>query len=178
MAGVGVTFLEETFAASTAGPLHRRHQKAAQAVLKALLPGTGTDIKGQMQSRQELLQASGYGNRPKDFEEMLRILDGEPRLVAPSDPEGASSESHLAQADDGEQYYQLTHDYLVPSLRSWLTRMQKETRRGRAELRLARNNLAPPLRPTGRSNRAMARGTEPCRMKLDPGTMSFRNQVT
>src|SRR5262249_57328581 len=35
------------------------------------------------------------------------------------------------------RYYQLTHDYLVPSLREWLTRKQKETRRGRAELLLA-----------------------------------------
>ena len=34
-------------------------------------------------------------------------------------------------------YYQLTHDYLVHSLRDWLTRKQRETRRGRAELRLA-----------------------------------------
>src|SRR5262249_12029883 len=33
--------------------------------------------------------------------------------------------------------YQLTHDYLVHSLRDWLTRKQRETRRGRAELRLA-----------------------------------------
>src|SRR5262249_54141795 len=35
------------------------------------------------------------------------------------------------------RYYQLTHDYLVPALRQWLTRKQRETRRGRAELRLA-----------------------------------------
>jgi formylglycine-generating enzyme required for sulfatase activity len=33
--------------------------------------------------------------------------------------------------------YQLTHDYLVHSLREWLSRKQRETRRGRAELRLA-----------------------------------------
>jgi serine/threonine protein kinase/formylglycine-generating enzyme required for sulfatase activity len=137
MAGVGVTFLEETFAASTAPPQHRLHQKAAQAVLKALLPQTGTDIKGQMRSRQELLEASGYGNRVKDFEEILRILDGELRLITPTDPEGANSGSQSSQGGDGKQYYQLTHDYLVPSLRSWLTRKQKETRRGRAELRLA-----------------------------------------
>src|SRR5262249_37910727 len=37
-AGVGGTFLEETFAASTAPPPHRLHQKASQGVLKALLP--------------------------------------------------------------------------------------------------------------------------------------------
>jgi eukaryotic-like serine/threonine-protein kinase len=49
--GIGLTFLEETFSASTAPPEHRLHQKAAQAVLKALLPESGTDIKGQMRSR-------------------------------------------------------------------------------------------------------------------------------
>ena len=32
------------------------------------------------------------------------------------------------------RYYQLTHDYLVHSLREWITRKQRETRRGRAEL--------------------------------------------
>src|SRR5205085_8147186 len=46
--GVGVTFLEETFSSEKANPKHRLHQKAAQAVLKALLPHMGTDIKGQM----------------------------------------------------------------------------------------------------------------------------------
>ena len=35
------------------------------------------------------------------------------------------------------RFYQLTHDYLVQSLGDWLTRKQKETRRGRAELKLA-----------------------------------------
>jgi formylglycine-generating enzyme required for sulfatase activity len=34
------------------------------------------------------------------------------------------------------RYYQLTHDYLVPALRQWLTRKQRETRRGRMELLL------------------------------------------
>ena len=43
----------------------------------------------------------------------------------------------LTGLEEGQRYYQLTHDYLVPSLRKWLTRKQKETRRGRAELRLA-----------------------------------------
>ncbi len=94
--GVGVTFLEETFSASTAPPEHRLHQKAAQAVLKALLPESGTDIKGQMRSRQELLEASGYANRPRDFDDLIHILDPELRLITPTDPEGSSSED---QAD-------------------------------------------------------------------------------
>ena len=57
--GVGVTFLEETFSSPHANPRHRLHQKAAQAVLKALLPDSGTDIKGQMRSEQELRDAVG-----------------------------------------------------------------------------------------------------------------------
>jgi formylglycine-generating enzyme required for sulfatase activity len=147
--GVGVTFLEETFAAATAPPPHRLHQRAAQAVLKALLPETGTDIKGHMRSRQQLLDASGYADRPGDFEALLRVLDGELRLITPIDSEGTEdiqarsasegdAEPSLAlRASGNERYYQLTHDYLVPSLRDWLSRKQKETRRGRAELRLA-----------------------------------------
>ena len=79
--GVGVTFLEETFSASTAPPEHRFHQKSAQAVLKALLPESGTDIKGQMRSQQDLLEASGYSNRPRDFDDLLLILDSELRLI-------------------------------------------------------------------------------------------------
>ena len=132
--GIGLTFLEETFSASTAPPEHRLHQKAAQAVLKDLLPKSGSDIKGQMRSRQELLEASGYANRPRDFDDLIRILDPELRLITPTDPEGSTSE-YRSTIPSG-QHYQLTHDYLVHSLRDWLTRKQRETRRGRAELRL------------------------------------------
>ena len=146
--GVGLTFLEETFSASTAPPEHRLHQKAAQAVLKALLPETGTDIKGQMRSRQELLEASGYANRPRDFDDLIHILDPELRLITPTDPEGSSSEGQ--QTTPSGQYYQLTHDYLVHSLRDWLTRKQRETRRGRAELRLAERSASWNAKPENR----------------------------
>jgi formylglycine-generating enzyme required for sulfatase activity len=136
--GVGVTFLEETFSATTAPPEHRYHQVAARAVLKTLLPESGTDIKGHMRSYNELLAASGYGSRPKDFDDLIRILDSELRLITPTDPEGQErTEESTFQPQPGQKYYQLTHDYLVPSLRDWLTRKQKETRRGRAELLLA-----------------------------------------
>ena len=138
--GVGVTFLEETFSAATAPPEHRYHQKAARGVLKALLPESGTDIKGHMRSYAELLEASGYGNRPSEFDDLIRILDSEIRLITPTDPEGKAggrTESRVADRSPGQRYYQLTHDYLVHSLRDWLTRKQRETRRGRAELRLA-----------------------------------------
>ena len=134
-AGVGVMFLDETFSATTAPPEHRLHQKAARAVLKALLPESGTDIRGQMRSHAELREASGYAERPRDFADLVRILDGDLRLITPTDPEGIDPDGETRSASEG-RYYQLTHDYLVPSLREWVTRKQRETRRGRAELRL------------------------------------------
>jgi hypothetical protein len=85
MAGIGVTFLEETFATPHANPRHRLHQRAAQAVLKALLPETGTSIKGHRQSEEVLKSAAGYIDRPKDFDELLRILDAELRLITPAE---------------------------------------------------------------------------------------------
>jgi eukaryotic-like serine/threonine-protein kinase len=161
-AGVGVTFLEETFSAATAPPEHRYHQKAARAVLKALLPESGRDIKGHMRSYAELLEASGYGSRPKDFDDLIRILDSEIRLITPTDPEGKdeggrmkgepekAADSSFILHPSSFRYYQLTHDYLVHSLREWLTRKQKETRRGRAELLLADRAAVWNTRPENR----------------------------
>jgi serine/threonine protein kinase/formylglycine-generating enzyme required for sulfatase activity len=135
--GLGVTFLEETFSASTAPPDHRRHQRAARAVLRALLPEAGTEIKGRMRSQAELLEASGYGRQPAEFENLLHVLNAELRLVTPADPEGAlDDETEAGLPPTHGQFYQLTHDYLVPALRQWLTRKQKETWRGRAEVLL------------------------------------------
>ncbi len=149
--GVGVAFLEEMFSSQTANPKHRLHQKAARAVLKALLPESGADIKGQMRSFQELLEVSGYLSRPKEFEDLIRILDGELRLITPTDPEGHDADD---MADSkvvlGPKYYQLTHDYLVPSLRDWLTEKQRETRRGRTEMLLAERAGVWNAKPTTR----------------------------
>ena len=151
--GIGFTFLEETFSAATAPPEHRFHQKAARAILKSLLPESGTDIKGNMRSHAELLKASGYASRSKDFGDLIRILDNEIRLITPTDPEGQDDQgepSGVSPRSPGERYYQLTHDYLVPSLRDWLTRKQKETRRGWAELLLADRAVVWNARPENR----------------------------
>ncbi|MEM7315316.1 MAG: hypothetical protein AAF497_19420, partial [Planctomycetota bacterium] len=132
--GIGANFLEEMFGRQNSNPDHLHHQKAARQVLMALLPEVGSDIKGHMRSHAELLAASQYQGQGGAFNELLRILDGKLRLITPTDPKGLDTES--ASGND-LKFYQLTHDYLVPSLREWLTRKQKETRRGRAELVLA-----------------------------------------
>jgi hypothetical protein len=134
--GVGVTFLEETFSSPQANPKHRLHQKAAQALLNAFLAKSGTRIRGESRSYSELLTASGYAQRPRDFDELCRILDEEVRLISPTDPQELSDGDWRNPAKLDERYYQLTHDYLVPSIREWLARKQRETGRGRAELLL------------------------------------------
>ncbi len=101
-AGVGVAFLDETFTASTAPPQHRVHQDAAQAVLKALLPETGTAIKGHACSTDPA--ASRHG-RPADFDDLIRILDRELRLVTPTIPPDWKIKAD--RRDRGQKWYQL-----------------------------------------------------------------------
>jgi serine/threonine protein kinase/formylglycine-generating enzyme required for sulfatase activity len=152
MEGVGVAFLEESFAAPSAPPARRIHAAAARAVLKALLPPTGRDIKATMRPYAKLLAASGYASHPDDFDALVRILHRELRLISPIDAEGDTLDSTQRKSTPtGQQYYQLTHDYLVPALREWLTRKQRETRRGRAELRLVECSARYQAKPGNRS---------------------------
>jgi serine/threonine protein kinase/tetratricopeptide (TPR) repeat protein len=149
--GLGVTFLDETFSSVAAPPHHRYHQRAARAILKSLLPESGSSIRGHMRTAADLLAVSGYETRPNDFVDLVRLLDSELRLMTPTDPMGAlSEEDSVASQVASHKYFQLTHDYLVPSLREWLTRKQKETRRGRVELGLAELALAWNAKPDNR----------------------------
>lgn len=135
--GIGVRFLEETFSGVTAPLNHRPHKEAAIAVLGSLLPQLAKNIRDTPRSFDELLEVSGYSRRPEDFAQLMEILNNELRLVTPTDPEGVVAEKGTTSATArGQKGFQLTHDYLVPSLREWTTRKRKETRRGRAELRL------------------------------------------
>jgi formylglycine-generating enzyme required for sulfatase activity len=129
--GLGLVFLDEAFGSASL----RSRQAPAQAVLKALLPGTGADIKGGKHSEAQLQQAAACGDHPREFAELIHVLDSELRLITPTELEGADDGQETSSG--GGRFYQLTHDYLVPSLEKWLTRKQGETRRGRAELRLA-----------------------------------------
>jgi serine/threonine protein kinase/formylglycine-generating enzyme required for sulfatase activity len=136
--GLGAAYLEETFNRPSAPPTHRLHQRAARTILKSLLPARDTAIKGGLRTREELLAESGYADRPDQFDELMHILDAETRLITPTDPKGREPEHEAESAPvaAGDRCYQLAHDELVPSIRLWLTRRQRETRQGRAELRL------------------------------------------
>ena len=118
--GVGVTFLEETFSAPTAPPNIVYHQKAARAVLKACCPSPAPTSRATCGPTPSCSKRRATASRPKDFDDLIRILDGELRLITPTDPEGKSEARRPASARRSARfkYYQLTHDYLVPSLRT------------------------------------------------------------
>jgi len=129
-AGLGVKFLENSLAAPTAPPGHRAHRAAAQQVLQALLPPAGSELKGHRRTATELAQAASLPVDSAEFREMLEILDQTLRLITPVEsltigPEGRPNRS-----------YQLTHDFLVPSVRDWLTQQERLTNAGRARLLL------------------------------------------
>ena len=143
--GVGVAFLEKTFNSDYADPILRSHQEAAQSVLGALLPESGSEIKRPRRPWRELLDASGYASRPRSFDELLRILDKELFLITPIDP-GGRLESDGGQATGSvERYYQLTHDYLVPSLREWRSNKNQEALNLVNAIGMAETKDVPPL---------------------------------
>jgi formylglycine-generating enzyme required for sulfatase activity len=82
---------------------------------------------------------------PEGVEEWEREQEGEwerERVEAPektdepAPPPSPAATLPPSPAPTPSRFYQLTHDYLVPALRGWLTRKQQETWRGRAELLL------------------------------------------
>ena len=105
---------------------YRAHQKAAQSVLGALLPKDGSEIKRPRRPWRELLHASGYAGQPQKFKELLRILDKELFLITPIEQEEGLEADGGQATGSGERYYQLTHDFLVPSLREWQSNKGQE----------------------------------------------------
>jgi serine/threonine protein kinase/formylglycine-generating enzyme required for sulfatase activity len=132
--GVGVAFLEDSFDRSTANPTHFAYRSEAMAVLKALLPEAGRQIRGYSRSKRELQTVAGLDLRPADYDQLLQVLDEDLRIITPIEPAPTEGESPSSTAGHRAARYQLTHDYLIAPLRTWLTRTQRETSRGRAVL--------------------------------------------
>ena len=146
--GVGVRFLEESFSTANAPAPNRSLEKPAQAVLRSLLPDADTNIKGAMRSEAELQAVSGFASEPQVFRQLMQILDTELRLITPTESsrQGESDTDNTVQI----RFYQLTHDFLVPAVRSWLERRQQLTLTGRASMRLADRTEVWTARPSQR----------------------------
>ena len=146
--GVGETFLESTFGTESRSKKYQLQKTAAQAVLSELLPETGTDIRGSMKPEADLRRAANLENRPERFNELINTLDNELKLItrtSPDDPESNFENYPSSNTENTHSHFQLTHDYLVQTIRNWLDLEQKKTSAGRARLRL--RDLATQVRP-------------------------------
>ena len=134
-AGVGVAFLEDCF--GEPAPMSRRVCAGlAERLLAALLPSPGADIRGASRTFDELRAATGL-NSNDEFQSLIQLLDQQLRLITPADSRslgtqsGEQSRSSESVSISTERRYQLTHDYLVPSIRQWLEQRRNMTLAGR-----------------------------------------------
>lgn len=130
--GVGYKFLEGAFDSIHSNPQNRALQREARLLLEALVPVGGQQIRGRMLPLETLRDACGMNNRPVEFNALLKVLDSDLRLITPIGV--ATGEESTKTEGNPTTHYQLTHDFLVGSLRDWLTQKKRSTRRGRAEL--------------------------------------------
>ncbi len=133
--GIGAQFLNESFSATYAPVSQRIHEVSARKLLQALLPDPGTEIKANRRSRTELQGLSGY-NDQSSFAVLMTILEYDLKLISATESlDRTKSESNLSTSD--QTTYQLSHDFLVPSIREWLTAKQRASWRGRLHQRLS-----------------------------------------
>ncbi|MFK8113176.1 MAG: protein kinase [Rubripirellula sp.] len=139
--GIGTQFLEETFEAEHAPVKRRMHEVAARKVLASLLPDASTDVRTKFRTKDELLATSGYEDNESAFRDLILILDTELRLISPTERADSTASGSVGMgpgSDSQDSYvsqevgrYQLSHDFLIPSLREWVSRKQLETYQGR-----------------------------------------------
>ncbi len=151
--GIGSQFLIDCFEGRTASEQYRRYLPAAMRVLAELLPAEGLEIK-DVRSYDQLLSASELDKR--QFDDLLNILVRKLFLLTPVEPTTFSPSSHSPSSNSHSSlasglYYQCTHDFLVPSIRDWLSRKLCETQEGRAQLRLQELTTAWTSKPENRN---------------------------
>ena len=134
VSGVGLKYLDSTFGSEAKTARNRNWKKNVEAVLNELLPDGDSSIRGAMKSRTQLRIAADMEGQ--EFKELLNYLENELKLITRVDPD-ISGTPDLNSGDENSQFhFQLTHDYLVPSIRQWLGAELSKTVSGRAKLRL------------------------------------------
>jgi formylglycine-generating enzyme required for sulfatase activity len=124
IANIEVEFFRYIFDFTYAEPTYREHREAAQAVLGALLPESGSNIK-RSKPWADLLSVSGYVDQTARFEELVQLLDKHLYLITPTVNREVLNASGGETIATHDRHYQLTHDFLVPALRAWRNKDQE-----------------------------------------------------
>jgi serine/threonine protein kinase/formylglycine-generating enzyme required for sulfatase activity len=111
---IGVQFLEWQFSVDDAPEDQKPYREPAQRLLEALLPPSGSEIRGHVQSLARLRQICEPLRAPLTFDRLLKILEQDLRLIA-------GTRRHVSGSpEDAETGYRLTHDFLVGAIRGWV----------------------------------------------------------
>jgi serine/threonine protein kinase/formylglycine-generating enzyme required for sulfatase activity len=129
--GLGIAFLEERLTGTSAHPMLRSNLEIVKQILNELLPSDDTIIKPQACAQSILLERLQGVASEETLSRLLHLIDTEVRLITPSsNPNVSVTSSSVSSTSDPA--YQLTHDYLVPTIRKWLASQNTSTRAGRA----------------------------------------------
>ncbi len=129
--GLGIAFLEERLTGTSAHPMLRANLEIVKQILRELLPADDTVIKPQACNQSVLLERLEGVASEDTLSRLLHLIDTEVRLITPSSNPNVSVTSSSASSSK-DPAYQLTHDYLVPTIRKWLASQNTSTREGRA----------------------------------------------
>lgn len=124
--GAIVRFLADSFESPSAPMSRRSVATPAKRILSLLLPLDNSNLKASSKTYGELREQSGYDEGAIEFQQAMRCLETDLKLI-----------SHLSGIDDKREYV-LVHDYLVGPIRAWLTQLDNATWLGRQRL-LIRN---------------------------------------
>ena len=145
--GLGVSFLEERLAGASAHPLLRTQLPVVRRILTELLPADDTVIKPPACAQSLMLERLEGIASEDTLRKLLSLLDTEVRLITPTSNTNSTSSSNSGSSTT-DPAYQLTHDYLVPTTRKWLTSLDSGTRSGRARQQLREISSAWNAKPT------------------------------
>jgi serine/threonine protein kinase/formylglycine-generating enzyme required for sulfatase activity len=145
--GLGISFLEERLTGTSAHPMLRSNLEIVKQILSELLPADDTVIKPQACHQSILLERLEGLASEETLSRLLHLIDTEVRLITPSSNPNVSVTSSSASSSK-DPAYQLTHDYLVPTIRKWLASQNTSTREGRAAEQLRELSVLWNAKPT------------------------------
>lgn len=145
--GLGISFLEERLTGTSAHPMLRSNLEIVKQILRELLPSDDTIIKPQACHQSILLERLEGIASEETLSRLLHLIDTEVRLITPSSNPNVSVTSSSASSSK-DPAYQLTHDYLVPTIRKWLASQNTSTREGRAAEQLRELSVLWNAKPT------------------------------
>ncbi|MCU0721272.1 MAG: serine/threonine-protein kinase [Pirellula sp.] len=120
--GAIVRFLADAFESPSAPMSRRSAATPCKRILSLLLPVDHSELKASSKTYAELQELSGYNEKSLEFQQAMRCLEIDLKLI-----------SHLSGSDEKREYV-LVHDYLVGPIRAWLTELDNATWLGRQRL--------------------------------------------